>query len=169
MSEHFWWYLSRSSGVVAFGVLTASVAFGLMLSTRLFGRSVAPAWLMEIHRYLGALGIAAMLLHVAALIADTYTNFGVKEVLVPFASSWKPGPVAWGVLAFWLLLIIEATSLVMHKMPRSVWHTILMTSFGLFGASLVHGVPAKVADNNYERPTKPPREDDSATADEQGS
>ena len=142
MSEHLWWYIARSSGVVAFGVLTASVAFGLMLSTRLFGRSVAPAWLMEIHRYLGALGIAATLLHVAALIADSYTNFGLKDVLVPFASSWKPGPVAWGVLALWLLVIIEATSLVMHKMPRSVWHAMHMTSMVLFCVSLVHGLQA---------------------------
>ncbi len=142
MNEHLWWYLSRSSGVVAFGVLTASVAFGLVLSTRLLGRTVAPAWLLEIHRYLGAVGLAATLLHMGALVADGYTDFGIKDLLVPLSSHWKPGPVAWGVVAFWILVAIEATSLLMRKIPRNVWHAVHMTSFLLFAAALMHGLQA---------------------------
>ena len=35
--------------------------------------------------------------------------------------------------------------------------------------ALVHGVPARVADEKYERPTKPPREDEPPVADDQES
>ncbi len=142
MSPHFWWYLTRGSGLVAFGILTASVAFGLALSTRLFGRSVAPAWLTELHRFLGALAVLATATHVAALLADSYVQFGPLDVVVPFASRWKPGAVAWGVLAMWLLVAIETSSLLMRRIPRRVWRAVHLTSFGLFAAALVHGLSA---------------------------
>lgn len=127
---------------MAFATVTASVAFGLVLSTRLFGRSVAPAWLMEMHRHLGAVSIAATLLHMGSLIADNYTSFSLKDVLVPFSSVWKPGPVAWGILAFWLLIVIEVSSLLMHRLPKRVWHSIHLTSFVVFAGALVHGIQA---------------------------
>ncbi len=142
MGQHFWWYVARSCGFVAFALLTMSVSFGLVLSTRLFGRSVAPAWLLELHRYLGALGVIATGMHMSALVADTYVTFTIKDLFVPFSSHWKTVPVAWGILAFWLLILIESTSLLMRKLPRKVWRRIHMTSFGLYAAALVHGLQA---------------------------
>ena len=137
---HIWWYLARASGVVAFGILTASTAFGLTLSTRLFGKSVAPAWLLEMHRYLGALSVGATALHLVALYMDRAVDFTIVNLLVPFSSTWRPGAVAWGIGAFWTLLFIEGTSLFMRRMPRAVWHTIHLMSFVLFASALVHGL-----------------------------
>lgn len=142
MGSHFWWYLSRASGTVAFGVITSSVAFGLVLSTRLFGRSVAPAWLMEMHKFLGILGIIATGIHMGSLMADNYAPFSLADLLIPFATHWKPGAVAWGVLAFWLLTTIQISSWCMKRMPRAVWHAIHMTSFVLFASAMVHGLLA---------------------------
>ena len=42
----------------------------------------------------GGLAIAATGLHATALVADTYVHFGAADVLVPFASSWRPLAVA---------------------------------------------------------------------------
>lgn len=142
MTSHFWWYLARSSGLVSFGILTASVAFGLALSTRLFGRTVAPAWLTELHRFLGALAVIGTVTHVGALLADSYVPFRWFDVLVPFSARWRTGAVAWGVVAMWLLVAIEATSLMMRRIPRRVWRSVHLTSFVLFGAALVHGLTA---------------------------
>ena len=142
IGDHLWWYLARSSGLIAFVVLTASTAFGLTLSTRLFGKSVAPAWLLELHRYLGALSIAATATHMAALFMDRTVNFSVADLLIPFSTSWRPGATAWGIGAFWCLMTVEITSLFMRKIPRSVWHTIHMTSIVLFASALVHGLQA---------------------------
>ena len=35
--------------------------------------------------------------HVGSIMLDSYTSFGPADVLVPFASSWHPLAVAWGV------------------------------------------------------------------------
>ena len=48
---------------------------------------------------------------------------------MPFASSYKPAAVALGVVAMYLLLAIELTSLAMRKLPRRTWHAVHLTSF----------------------------------------
>jgi DMSO/TMAO reductase YedYZ heme-binding membrane subunit len=120
-------------------LLTASVAFGLTLSTRLFGRGVAPAWLLDVHRFLGGLAVAFVGVHLAALVGDTYVHFTIGDLFIPMASSWKPAAVTWGVIAFWLLVAIEVTSLVMARLPRRFWRSVHYTSFACFLATALHG------------------------------
>jgi DMSO/TMAO reductase YedYZ heme-binding membrane subunit len=73
-------------------------------------------------------------------MADKYVNFGVAQVLVPFSSSWRPGAVAWGVTAMYLLVAVEATSLAKRKLPRKVWRSVHLLSFVLFVFSTVHAI-----------------------------
>ena len=53
MSEQVWWYLTRASGIVAWLMLTASVIWGIVLSTKAFPEQRRPAWLLDLHRWLG--------------------------------------------------------------------------------------------------------------------
>lgn len=133
-----WWFVTRSSGVVSWALCALSVIWGLLLSTRLLGRKPAGPWLLDLHRFLGALSIAFVGVHLGALVADTYTHWGPTDLLVPFASSWKPGPVAWGIVAFYLLVAIEVTSLLRSRIPKRLWHGVHLTSFALYAASTVH-------------------------------
>ena len=73
--------------------------------------------------------------HLGALVADSYVHFGVADLLVPFASSWKSGAVAWGVVAFWFLIAVEVSSLMMRRLPRRTWRAIHLTSY----LAAVHG------------------------------
>jgi hypothetical protein len=139
---HTWWYLARASGLVAWALLSASVLWGLCLSTRVFDRSVSPKWLTDLHRYFGGTALLFTGMHIATLVADSYVHFGAKEVLVPFASAWRPVAVAWGVIALWILLAVEATSLLMKHLPRRVWHAIHLSSFVLFFAATTHAITA---------------------------
>ena len=51
------WYIARSSGIVSWILLTASVMWGLLLSARVLYKATAPGWLLDLHRYLGGLSI----------------------------------------------------------------------------------------------------------------
>jgi methionine sulfoxide reductase heme-binding subunit len=112
------------------------------LSTRLFGRGIAPAWLLDLHRHLGALATGFTALHMFALVADSYVEFGARELLVPMASPWKTGAVAYGIMAMWLMLLVEGSSLMMHRLGRRAWRTIHTTSFIAFVTAAAHGVLA---------------------------
>jgi hypothetical protein len=138
----FWWYLARASGIVAWSSLTASVLWGVVLSTRAFPRHHRRAWLTDLHRWLGALTVGFVVLHVGSIVADSYVHFGTADVLVPFASSWKPAAVALGIVSAWLLVVVQLTSLAMRWLPRRVWHGIHLTSYVTFWATCLHGVLA---------------------------
>ncbi|MFA5885084.1 MAG: ferric reductase-like transmembrane domain-containing protein [Acidimicrobiia bacterium] len=139
LPSQFWWWVARATGIVAWAMATASVAWGLTLSGRLVRRRRLPAWLLDLHRYLGTLTIAFLALHITALVADSYATFGVHEILVPMGSAWRPGAVTWGVFAMYGLIVIQITSWGMKYLPRKVWHGIHLSSYAVFVAATVHG------------------------------
>jgi hypothetical protein len=142
VNSQVWWFVARSSGIIAWALLTLSVCWGLLLSTRLLARRVSPAWLLDLHRHLGGLAVVFTGVHLIGLVADSYVTFGWAELFIPMASSWKPGAVAFGIVAFYLLLAVEITSLAMRRLPRSLWRWVHRSSFALFGFATYHGIAA---------------------------
>lgn len=142
MTEQIWWFVARSSGIVAWALVTLSVCWGLMLSTKASAKATPPAKVLDLHRFFGGLAVSFTAVHLVGLVADEYVYFGWTEILVPFASEWQPTAVAWGVIAFYLLLAIELTSLLMKRLPRQVWKHIHRTSLALYIFATYHGIQA---------------------------
>jgi predicted ferric reductase len=138
MSPQFWWFLTRSSGIVAWVMLTLSVIWGIVLSTKAFPDQRRPVWLLAVHRWLGGLTISFLVIHLVALLADSYVQFGLADITVPYASDWKPGAIALGVLAMWLLVAVELTSLAMRRLPRKVWRVVHLSSYVAFWLTAMH-------------------------------
>jgi predicted ferric reductase len=136
------WYAARSSGVVAWALVTAGILWGLALSTRLIRKRGVPAWLLDLHRFLGTLSLVFVGVHLVSLWADSYLVFAWSELFVPMASAYRPGAVAWGIVATYLLVAVEVTSWLMRRLPRRAWHTIHLSSFLLFITATVHGFQA---------------------------
>ncbi len=142
VTEQLWWHIARASGIVALALTAAAVIWGLLLSTRVLRGRPTPAWLLSMHRWLGALTVTFTGVHVAGLVADSYVHFGWPEILIPFASTWQPGAVALGVVAMYLLIAVQLSSMLMRKLPRRWWKRIHQSSFVLFWVAVVHGVQA---------------------------
>lgn len=141
MSSQIWWYVARASGIVGWLLLSASVLWGILLPAKLSDRQ-RPAWILDLHRWLAGLTIGFVGLHLATLVADSYLHFGLADLTVPLASDWKPVPVALGVIATWLLVIVQVTSLAMKRLPRKVWHRIHLASYATFFLASLHGTLA---------------------------
>jgi hypothetical protein len=118
MRSQLLWYSARAGGIVAWALAAASVLWGLALSTHVLGRTPRPAWLFDLHRFLGGLALIFTGVHVAGVLTDTYVPFSLLNVLVPFTGSWHPGAVAWGIVGFYLLLAVELTSLARTRIPK---------------------------------------------------
>lgn len=142
MNEQIWWYLARSTGIVAWALLSASVIWGLLLSSRLVAGRGVPKWLLDLHRFLGGLSVTFLAFHLVTIVADSYVHFGIADVLVPLASGWKPGAVALGVLAMYLAVAVEASSLAMRRLPRRWWRRVHLSSYVGFVLATGHGVAA---------------------------
>jgi DMSO/TMAO reductase YedYZ heme-binding membrane subunit len=133
-----WWYVARSSGLVAWGLLAASVLWGLALSTRALGRRPRPNWLLDLHRFLGGLAVVFVGVHLVGLLLDRWVAIGLTQVLVPFTSSWSPGAVSWGVVGLYLLAAVEITSLARSHVPKRWWKRVHLTSYVLYGVATLH-------------------------------
>jgi hypothetical protein len=142
MSSQLYWFIARASGIVSWALLTTSVVWGLLLSTKALGKRPRPNWLLDLHRFLGGTAAIFVGVHVAALVADSFVHIGPSEVLVPLASAYRPTAVAWGVVALYLLVAIELTSLARKHLPKQVWHGVHMASFPLFAMATIHALTA---------------------------
>jgi len=140
--NQLFWYTARSGGIVAWALLGASVVWGLWLSGRVRPLGARPAWILDLHRFLGGLATIFVGVHVGSIVLDSYTDFGLTDVLVPFASSWHPLAVAWGVVAMYVLVAVELTSLARNRLPQRLWRTVHVASLPLFVLSTIHFVAA---------------------------
>ena len=120
------------------GALHRFGVWGLALSTRVLGKNPTGPWLLDLHRFLGGLAVVFVGIHIGGLIADSYTHFGLTEIFVPLASTWKPVPVAWGVVGLYLLAAIEVTSLLKRRIPKRIWHRVHLSSFVLYVVATLH-------------------------------
>lgn len=142
IAPEIWWYLARATGLVAWGLAVGSLLVGLALATRAMGPNPKGPWLLDLHRWLGGLAVVFTAGHIAALIADSFVAFDVVDALVPFAAGWRPGAVAWGVVALWLMAAIEVTSLMMKRIPKRIWRAVHLSSYVLAVTATLHGVTA---------------------------
>ncbi len=142
MTPQFWWYVSRASGMVAAVLLVLTLIWGLLLTTKLIDRRGLPAWLTDLHRFLGGLTVIFIAVHLVALVFDNYLVFSWSDLFVPFASSWKAGPVAWGIGAFWALVVVEGSSLLQRKMPRRLWRNLHYLSYPVAVMAALHAIQA---------------------------
>lgn len=134
------WYVARAAGFVAFGLLTLSVWLGLAMSTRLAPR--LQKRLFGWHQTLAWTGLSMLALHAGALLLDPTIHFGFPSVLVPFASAWKPGAVATGIVAAWLTLMLAASFRLRRWIGQKGWRRLHYASFAAFVLALGHALTA---------------------------
>ena len=136
------WIVIRGSGLVAYGLLAASTIWGLIVSTKVFGRAVKAKPLTWFHESLGLGALIATGVHMVALTMDQYVEFGWIDVLVPGVAAWSPTAVALGVTAFYGLAVVTLSFYVKGVIGQKVWRTVHFLAFGTFLSALVHGVVA---------------------------
>jgi len=138
MNQHIWWYLARSSGVVALVLLVLSLVWGVLLATRALRHIDRPAWLLDVHKWLAGTAIVMTCLHMFGLLLDGYIDFGFTELLVPGASAYRPLAVALGILSFYVLLAIQVTSSMRRHLSRRAWRRVHLLSYGLVWSAAIH-------------------------------
>ena len=133
-----WWYVSRSAGIVSWTLVALAVLWGLALSTRALGKNPSGPWLLDVHRFLGGISVLFVLVHMLGLFMDTYVPFSLTQLLVPYAKDYKAGAVAWGIVAFYVLLAVEGTSLLRKHLPKRFWHGVHLASYALYAFATIH-------------------------------
>jgi len=137
MDPQIWWYVTRSSAIIAWTLMVFSVMWGIALSTRVLKPHDNPGWLMDLHRWMSGLSVVFVGLHMFSLFMDNYAHFSIPDLFVPFHSHYTKiaslgaWPIALGVICFYFLMAVQSTSLLMKILPRRFWKAIHYSSYAV--------------------------------------
>lgn len=142
MSNTAWWYLTRASGLTAWVFLTLTLVWGALSAGRMVAGKGARRWLDDLHPYLATIGLVTLILHVVGAVADSTVGLTWLDTVLPFTAAWNPVGIAAGVLALWLLVAVEATSLLRRHLARTTWRQIHLLSYAGAIMATMHAILA---------------------------
>ena len=136
------WLTSRVTAFLAYFAITASVVYGLLLSTKLLDAIAHRPVSFALHQDLAAVGLGLAAIHGALLsLAQTF-HFSFIDLLVPFASPYRPIAVGVGQLAFYVVALVTLSFYARRRIGQRAWRTIHYLTFLAFVGSTAHGIAA---------------------------
>lgn len=120
--SHIFWITSRAAGIVALVLSSAAVGVGLSMGGRLLkGRG---ADLRVIHEALAIATIAAIALHAAALLGDSYFHPSIADITIPFVRDYKQPYMAIGIIAGWSFVVFGLSYYLRTRIGVARWRII---------------------------------------------
>jgi predicted ferric reductase len=139
-STQIWWYVTRSSGIIAYLLLWLSMVWGLVVPSKLLNPVIGPTFTIDFHEFISLLSIGFTLVHVFVLTIDRYLPYSLLQILVPFLSPYRPFWVGMGVIAFYITLLVTVTFYLRSKIGMKTFRSIhVLSLLGYLGVTL-HGV-----------------------------
>jgi predicted ferric reductase len=135
------WYLSRTSALVAYGLTWLSVALGLLVTNKLARVWPGGPMAVDVHQFASLLGLAFALFHVLILMGDRYTNYTFGQLFIPFASvNYRLQWVGLGQIAFYLIPPVAFSFYARKLIGYRAWRTLHYLSFVTFALVLTHAL-----------------------------
>lgn len=137
MSDVPWtWFVMRSSGLVAVGLLTVSVLLGL-IGPRL--RPTARLASVSVHRAASVSGTLLIVAHIILAVLDKWIVLDWPAALLPGVAGWERWGVALGALAVDLLIVVLVTTATRMRTPR-LWRRAHLLAYPVWALAVGHGL-----------------------------
>lgn len=134
------WYLTRGSGAVTLALLTASICLGISGRVSRRGGRMPRFALAALHRNLSLLAVVFLAVHIATTLADSYAPIALKDVFVPFLSSYRPLWLGLGAVACDVLLALIVTSLLRVRLGLRTWRLTHWLAYACWPVALLHAL-----------------------------
>jgi methionine sulfoxide reductase heme-binding subunit len=135
------WDVARAGGFTTYILLTLAVIVGLALSTHIQSPSRWPRLLnSELHNFLTLLSTIFLVVHVLAVWIDPFTHFGLNEILIPLASTYRPVWMALGIVGLYLGIAIGISTLLRPHIGYKLWRRLHVLTLGIFALATIHGI-----------------------------
>ena len=134
------WYLTRSTGLVALVLLTATVVLGVVASVGWTTERWPRFLSQDVHRNLSLFCVGFVAIHVITTVSDGYVPIGFADAFVPFRTPYRPLYVGLGALTFDLLLAVLITSALRHRIGFASWRFVHWLAYLCFPIALFHSL-----------------------------
>lgn len=141
-SPKAYWYLSRSSGVIAYLLLWLSLVLGLLTTSKSTRVWPGVFTVVDLHQFASWWGIALSVFHGLILLGDGYIGYSLTELLIPGNGNYRPVWVGLGQGAFYLLVLIAASFYLRQHIGNRTWRTLHYLSFAGYVLVTLHGLGA---------------------------
>jgi sulfoxide reductase heme-binding subunit YedZ len=142
------WYLTRSTGTVAYLLLSAATLWGLVLSSKIVQEAVPAGLAMALHNVLAWLAVALAGFHAFVLLFDGYYAYRFSDVLLPFVGPYRPLWVGLGMIGFYLALLTSASFRWRKWLGPKRWRALHSLTFVAYALVTVHGLTAGTDSQN---------------------
>jgi sulfoxide reductase heme-binding subunit YedZ len=140
MKDPTFWILARATGLTAYVLLTMSTLAGLVVKSRPFGRAVKAASVVDTHRFLSLLALGAIAGHGLTLTLDSTIHIGLRALLVPGLSPYRPLAVGFGVVAAELMALVVVSFSLRRRIGQRMWRRLHWATYGIFALATAHGL-----------------------------
>lgn len=144
------WYIIRASGIIAGVTLVILLLSGIGQITGHTYKFLPPLTAWASHRSLGIVFGISIIVHMLGLFFDHFAPFSIPELLIPWMSAYKPVTigginvgslwVAFGVLGFWLSMIVVVSSLKWVEKKPKPWKRIHFLSYLIIVLVFLHSL-----------------------------
>lgn len=136
------WYLTRSTATVAYLLLTASVVWGLILTTKIIKEVTPPPLVLGLHNWLSWLSIGLGSFHAFLLLFDNFYPYNLAHLLIPFIGPYRPGVVGLGTLGLYLLVLTSVSFSWRSWLGQKGWRLLHYLTFAAYVMVTFHGLLA---------------------------
>jgi len=138
-----YWYLSRASGITAYGLLWLSIVLGLSLSNRLARVWPGGPTAADLHQFTGFLALGFAAVHGLVLLGDQYIGYTLAQILLPFiGTGYRPLWVGLGQIGFYLAALVAFSVYLRGAVGYRAWRIIHYGSFAVYLLATVHALGA---------------------------
>jgi len=134
------WYLTRSTGLVALLLLTATVVVGVVASVGWTTERWPRFLSQDVHRNLSLFCVGFVAIHVITTVSDGYVPIGFADAFIPFRTPYRPLYVGLGALTFDLLLAVLVTSALRHRIGFASWRFVHWLAYLCWPIALFHSL-----------------------------
>jgi sulfoxide reductase heme-binding subunit YedZ len=134
------WYLTRATGVVALLLVTASVLLGILSPLRAQSSRWPRFALGTLHRDISLMVVLLVVVHVVTTVLDGFAPVSLLDAIIPFVSAYRPLWLGLGALAFDLILVLVATSLLRRRLGHRAWRAIHWFAYASWPVAVLHSL-----------------------------
>jgi len=138
-APHLFWITSRAAGSAALIVASLAVCLGLLMGTRLLKR-FSTVDLRVTHETLSLATMVAIAVHGISLIGDAYMHPSLLDISIPFASPYKTGWTAIGIVSGWGLAALGLSYYARGRIGPDRWRRLHRFTALAWLLGLVHSL-----------------------------
>lgn len=139
-SVHIWWYITRAAGLMGYLLFWLSTVWGFAVSSKIFDSFLERMFTYDFHEHLSLLSLGFVVLHVLVLLVEKVEPLSLVEILVPFASAYRPFWTGIGIIALYLTILVTVTFYIRKWISMKTFRVIHYLSVAAYVGALFHSI-----------------------------